>query len=274
MGRTEGLGLRRLRRALGDQRVTLLGAHTDIASLVTPRGREVDLVVSWFFPKKLPATVLAYGALGTLGVHPSLLPRHRGPDPYFAAIDQGDAVTGVTAHRLEREYDTGRMLDHEELAIDPSWSAWTLARKLDRPSLRVLRRVVQRIARDPSTIDEREQDDAAATAAPEPSAEQLELDVNGMDAARALRRIRAAAPWPGAYFFAGDDCVVIERAAPSTSSLSLAAGELAALPDGRVVLGFAEGALVLERVRVASSDDEDEVTLSGVAWHAWVHARV
>lgn len=268
MGRAEGTGLRRLRRVLGADRVTLLAGRTSVEKLV--RVRDVDLVVSWFFPKKLPAAVLGLGARGSIGVHPSLLPRHRGPDPYFAAIDQGDAITGVTAHRLEVEYDTGRMLDREPLAIDPSWTAWKLARKLDRPSLRVLRRVVRRIAEQPETVLEEEQDQAAATQAPEPGPELLELDVKSMTAERALRRVRAAAPWPGAYFFAGDDCIVVERASVAATGPRLAAGELAALPDGRVLLGLADHALVIEAVRLATDEEADEIELAGSAWHAWV----
>lgn len=263
MGRPEGTGLRRLRRVLGPERVTMLGKTKKLESLVHPG--PVDLVVSWFFPKKLPPAILQLGARGTVGVHPSLLPRHRGPDPYFAALDQGDTVTGVTAHRLEAEYDTGAMLDHESLPIDPAWDAWTLARKLDRPSLRVLRRVVAALAAGRAI--EQAQDETLATLAPEPGPELLELDAKTMTPALALRRIRAAAPWPGAYFFTGDECIVVERASLVSEAPSLEAGELAALPDGRVLLGVAGGVLHIERAR-----DEDENVLAGDAWHAWARA--
>jgi len=271
MGRPEGTGLRRLRRVLGPERVTMLGS---LGTSKTPKNLEslvhpgpIDLVVSWFFPKKLPPAILQLGRRGTVGVHPSLLPRHRGPDPYFAAIDQGDPVTGVTAHRLEADYDTGAMLDRESLPIDPSWDAWTLARKLDRPSLRVLRRVVRALA-DGTAIEER-QDEAHATQAPEPGPDLLELDVKSMTPESALRRIRAAAPWPGAYFFTGEECLVVERASAVAAAPFLEAGELAALPDGRVLLGLAQGALHVERVR----DEEDDV-LAGEALHRWAEARL
>ena len=69
--------------------------------------------------------VLEVAPLGAIGVHPSLLPRHRGPDPYFWAIESGDLETGVTAHRLEEEYDTGAILAQRRLAIDASWNSWT-----------------------------------------------------------------------------------------------------------------------------------------------------
>lgn len=263
MGRSEGIGLRRLRRLLG-ARVSIAAQHGSLSSAV--RAHDVDLVVSWFFPKKLPPDVLGLGRLGTLGVHPSLLPRHRGPDPYFAAIDAGDERTGVTAHRLEAEYDTGRTLAAESLPIDPSWSAWTLARKLDRPSLRVLRRMVAAIAN--GTVSEQEQDEALATQAPEPGDDELELDVRTMSPERALRRIRAAAPWPGAYFFLGDEPIVVERARVAENAPALEPGELAA-DVGGALLGFGGGALILERVRI-----DDDTALEGDDWTRWLRTRL
>jgi methionyl-tRNA formyltransferase len=55
---------------------------------------EPELLVSWFWTKRVPARVRALAPLGAIGVHPSLLPRHRGPDPFFWAIDQGDRAGG------------------------------------------------------------------------------------------------------------------------------------------------------------------------------------
>ena len=49
-----------------------------------------DLVVSWYFTRRIPARVWQHARLGGIGVHPSLLPRHRGPNPFFWAIDSGD----------------------------------------------------------------------------------------------------------------------------------------------------------------------------------------
>lgn len=276
MGRREGVGLRRLRRRLGD-RVSVIRADASPAQIAAHVARlglpPIDLLVSWFFPKKLPPSVLALPRLGGLGVHPSLLPRHRGPDPYFAAIDVGDTVTGVSAHRLEVEYDTGALLDAEPLTIDPSWDAWTLARKLDRPSLRVLRRVVRRFVQGEEIV-ERAQDEALATLAPAPEDAQLEVDVS-MTVERALRRIRAAAPWPGVSLWIDAECIEIERARAVVNGAGLAPGELG-VARGAVWLGVADGALQLERIRVeddAAEASDGTRTLEGDALVAWVATR-
>jgi methionyl-tRNA formyltransferase len=135
--------------------------------------------------------------LGGIGVHPSLLPRHRGPDPYFAAIDQGDRVTGVTVHRIDEEYDTGPVLALREVVIGDDWTAWQLARHLDRPSLALLRETVARFAAG-ETIPEQKQDEARASWAPLPSLSQCALHWS-WPTEKLLRRIRALSPSPGAF---------------------------------------------------------------------------
>jgi methionyl-tRNA formyltransferase len=153
-----------------------------------------ELIVSWFWTRKLPPNWLSVPVLGGIGVHPSLLPRHRGRNPYFWTIDAGDEQTGVTLHRLTDEYDMGNILDARRVAIEGR-DAWQLARALDRPSLSLLREGVARIARGEPTA-ERVQDEAQASWAPEPSGDELRVDF-GWTTERVLRRIRALSPTPG-----------------------------------------------------------------------------
>ena len=160
----------------------------------TLRAEPVDLLVSWFWTRKLPARWLSRAKLGGVGVHPSLLPRHRGPNPYFWAIDQGDQRTGVTLHRLTEEYDDGKLLASRELLVGER-DAWQLARALDRPSLALLREAVTRLTRG-DRLAEADQDETLATWAPEPSGAELRVDF-GWTTERALRRIRALSPTPG-----------------------------------------------------------------------------
>jgi methionyl-tRNA formyltransferase len=189
-----------------------------------------------------------------VGVHPSLLPRHRGPDPYFAAIDAGDEVTGVTAHRLDEEYDTGPTLGQRLLRIDPGWNAWNLARALDRPSLALLREVVRACAdgHPPPPVP---QDEARATLAPQPGGEELAI-VWSWSAERIVRRVRAAAPWPGAWTEIGDTLVFVVRARVTRDfPRALEAGEAAVRRDGVAVVRTGDDAIELLEGRA-----EDDVT--------------
>jgi methionyl-tRNA formyltransferase len=221
-----------------------------------------DLLVSWYWTKKIPRGLRESFPLGTVGVHPSLLPRHRGSDPFFWAIDAGDEITGVTAHRLEDEYDTGAILGARELRIDPAWTSWRLAKKLDRPSLALVREVVSRFARD-EPPNETPQDENLVTMANEPTEDELELDWH-WPAARVVRRIRAASPWPGAFTYIGDEAVTITRACiASEVPRALAPGE-AAVVSGRAIVRAGDSGVQLlagRRAKHDGSGEEEEVDL-------------
>jgi methionyl-tRNA formyltransferase len=179
-----------------------------------------------------------------VGVHPSLLPRHRGPDPYFWAIDSGDETTGVTAHLLDEEYDTGPILGQRALAIAPGWNSWQLARALDRPSLRLLRDTVRAFGegRPPAA---RAQDDALATPAPEPGDDELAIRWS-WTAERIERRVRAAAPSPGAWTEIGGHVVTLLRArATDDFPRALEPREAAVRADDVAVVRAGAGAVEL-----------------------------
>jgi methionyl-tRNA formyltransferase len=236
-------GTRRLRRVLGPERVLVKPRVDDPALRERVRALAPDLLVSWFWTTRLPMTLVREARLGGVGVHPSLLPRHRGPDPTYWAIASGDEVTGVSAHRIEAEYDTGDVLAQEELRIDPRWNAWRLARALDRPSLRVLRATVARLARG-ERVEGRPQDPALATEAPAPDDEACALRWNQPTEA-VLRHVRALAPHPGAWTEIEGAFVTVAEAAPVASfPRALAPGE-GAVHEGRAIVRTADGAVAL-----------------------------
>ncbi len=256
--RRDAIGTRRLRARLGAARTPLV---PDLARRVDEvRALAPDLVVSWFWTKKVPRAFREIAPRGAIGVHPSLLPRHRGPDPYYWAIASGDETTGVTAHELEDEYDTGAALASRALAIDPDWSAWTLAKRLDRPSLTLLREVVSAYARGtpPAPVA---QDEARATLAPAPSDEDLEL--RWSDGAEVVvRKVRAAAPFPGAFTEIAGRAVVITRAhATDAFPRALLPGEAAVRADGVAVVRARDGAVEL----LGGRGEDDDAELDGDA---------
>lgn len=256
--RRGAIGTRRLARLIGAENVAVVPDLARSAAAIA--AKKPDLVVSWFWTKNVPRVVREAAARGAIGVHPSLLPRHRGPDPYFWAIDAGDEVTGVTAHVLEDEYDTGAILAQRTLGIDPSWNAWTLAKRLDRPSLALLREVVRDLP------PPQPQDEARATPAPQPTDDDLELRWS-WDAARIERRVRAAAPFPGAFTEIGGDAVVLTRVrATRAFPRALAAGEAAVREDGvAVVRAGGDSAVELLAGRLEDGDDERDLDAADLA---------
>jgi methionyl-tRNA formyltransferase len=233
-------GRRRLRRLIGAERV-LDKPDLDQAFVERLTRLEPDLVVSWFWTSKIPPAVVASAKLGGFGVHPSLLPRHRGPDPTSWAIFSGDAVTGVTAHRIAAEYDTGAILAARALAIDEGWSAWQLARALDRPSLALLRETTKAFARGAPPPDVA-QDETLATAAPFFD-EALCVIRWQASAAEILRKIRALSPAPGASMEVSEQVLSVLRARGADSPSVLEEPGESIVFRGRVLVRCGDGAI-------------------------------
>ena len=74
-----------------------------------------DMFIVAFYGKLIPARVLAIPHLGTLGVHPSLLPLYRGPSPVQSAILDAVPETGVTVYRMDEKMDEGPIVAQKKL---------------------------------------------------------------------------------------------------------------------------------------------------------------
>ncbi len=253
LGHPDAIGARRVRRTAAG---LVLGRPSldDDAVVRTIESARPEVILSWFWPKRIPERVLGLAPRGAFGVHPSLLPRHRGGDPYFHAILAGDAETGVTLHRLDAEYDTGAIIDALPLPIRDGENAWQLARRLDRPSLELLVRAATRLSRG-ETLEGTPQDEARATAAEPPTEDELRIDWRA-PTERVARLVRAASPHPGATALLGETLVsVLEVSAVRGAAVALAPG-YAFFVDGRVRVRTADAAVELRTIRI--EDDASE----------------
>ena len=238
--------------ALGAPKAAL---HEEIERAL--RRAQPELIVSWFWTRLLPAAWLNAARYGGIGVHPSLLPRHRGPNPYFWSIDGGDHEAGVTLHTLAPEYDTGAILLQRGIPVGSS-NSWRLARALDRPSLALLREGVGRFARSQPPAPTA-QDDSAATWAPEPTGRELAVDW-AWSTERVLRRIRALSPVPGLAVEVRELRFFVTRAEPAADFVTaLMPGEAAVVGDpGTLVIRTGDGAIAVLRATLDDEDSDDD----------------
>lgn len=79
----------------------------------------LDVAVVAAFGMLLPQVVLDAPKFGCINIHPSLLPRWRGPSPVQYAIWKGDVETGVSVMSLEKSMDSGPIIAQEKCIIKP-----------------------------------------------------------------------------------------------------------------------------------------------------------
>jgi methionyl-tRNA formyltransferase len=71
-------------------------------------------MIVYGFNWKLPPEVLSIPRLGILNIHPSMLPKYRGPSPVLWAVRNGDTHFGVTVHRMDESIDAGPIMSRSE----------------------------------------------------------------------------------------------------------------------------------------------------------------
>ena len=122
----------------------------------------------------LPDAVLAVPRLGTINIHPSLLPKYRGAAPVQRAVIAGETETGVSIMRLVREMDAGPVFARRTRPIAPHETSAALETDLARIGAELLLEVVRDL--EAGTAVEQPQDHAAATFARRLTREDGEID--------------------------------------------------------------------------------------------------
>ena len=81
------------------------------------RSFQPDIICSCIFRQKLRQSVIKIPDYGTINIHPSLLPKYRGPDPNFWVFKNGENITGVTVHYMDENFDTGDIIIQKSFEI-------------------------------------------------------------------------------------------------------------------------------------------------------------
>ena len=155
-----------------------------------------DVIIVAAYGRFLPVPVLDAPPQGCLNLHPSLLPKYRGPSPVVTAILEGEKVTGVTLMKLDEGMDTGPIIAQREHPVSPQDTAGTLTAALFRLGASLLLENLSPWVT--GQITSQSQDDAQATVTRK--LERADGQAHWELSAMALeRRCRAYTPWPGLF---------------------------------------------------------------------------
>ena len=195
----------------------------------------------------LPRSVLAIPRLGSVNVHPSLLPKYRGAAPIQWAIINGETETGVTIFQLSPRVDTGDILIQKKVAIGRDETAGELYARLKAKGAALLVRAIDGIA--DGSVTPVPQADEGMSRAP-----KLQKEDGGIDwsksACEIRNLIRGANPFPGAFTLWRDALLKVHRA-----TLDAARGDagvvIGADDKHGLIVGTGEGGLALNEVQAA-----------------------
>lgn len=142
--------------------------------------------------------------IAAINAHPSLLPKYRGPNPYFWTIRNQEQISGVTFHLIDKGLDTGAILAQEEIKIYPSDTGKSLKERTVLVARGVVCELLKALREDIIIPLTQREDKASYYSHPE----DLELDFT-RTAEENDALIRAIYPWSEAYFYHKDICLAV-----------------------------------------------------------------
>jgi len=210
---------------------------------------ELIFIVGWSQLVHEPFIELA--SEGVFGMHPTLLPKHRGRAPIPWTILSGLARTGVTLFEIvDSTADSGGIVGQREISVSADETATSLFARLADAHVSLIRELVpQLLARSAPRI---QQEPTRASYWPKrvPADGIIDWDTRApylYDWVRAQTR-----PYPGAFTFLGEEKVIVWGARPVELAEEAPAGTIVDMQDERPVVACGEGGLLLEEVQTSA----------------------
>ena len=223
----------------------------DAATIDAVRATRPDaiFVVGWSQLVRQPFIDVA--PRGVYGMHPTLLPRHRGRAPIPWTILSGIAKTGVTLFEIvDPTADSGPIVGQLEVDVARDETAATLYDKLTHAHVELIRDFVPKLIAD--DFERVPQDARRASAWPRrtPADGIIDWDTRApylYDWVRAQTR-----PYPGAFTFLGESKVIVWSARPVEIDGAAPSGTVVEERREGPVVACGEGALLLEEVETTA----------------------
>lgn len=157
----------------------------------------VDLIIIGTWKERILPKTYNIPKIATVNVHPSLLPKYRGPNPYIQTILHGEDYSGVTIHLMNDEYDAGAILKQEKVKIYDT----DTSKELRERTVSKARELVTEFLNDlnEKILTPVSQNSGHATYFPNISGEEMMLDFTIQNSEEISRTVRALHPFLPSY---------------------------------------------------------------------------
>lgn len=160
------------------------------------RAYQADIFIVVSYGKILPRLLLDVPKKYTINIHPSLLPKYRGPAPINHCLLNADTVTGISVITLNEAIDAGAVIYQEKVAIDKEINSEELTELLARRARNCIGSVLEAISEDRvSPIGQNEDEHTYA-----PRMHKEDGRITWQESADEIHnKVRAYVPWPSAF---------------------------------------------------------------------------
>lgn len=202
------------------------------------RALSPDVIVVVAYGQKLGNDILTLPRWFCVNIHPSLLPRYRGPEPVARALLRGESVTGVCIVKVVEKMDAGPILGITRVPVPPDATTTELESQLAAVGADLLVEVLDSI--QSQTFVELPQNERDATYAPKFEKNDGRIDWR-KNAPRIRDFVRALQPYPVAFAFHRQQRLLVWKAeAVPGSKVNQRPGTVTAVEKDRVKVACGE----------------------------------
>ncbi len=202
----------------------------------------VDLMLVGTWRERIKREIFETPKLASVNVHPSLLPKYRGPNPYLQTIKNREYFSGFTFHLIDEKFDSGAILYQKRVEILPYYTSKELREKTAFEVRQSLPEFL--VALDKGEIIPLEQNEALATYYPNITEDEMMLDFERETADEICARVRALHPWLPCYVTLGEDFYIVN---PYEIDILETCEAGVTLKNGKIIARCADGRGVLMR---------------------------
>ena len=160
---------------------------------------EPDIFVVCAYGKILNKNVLSIPKFGTINIHPSLLPKYRGPSPVQYSIKNLDFHTGFTFIKMDEGIDTGDILfKSSPIKIEDRDTTQSLTEKIFISASKKINKSIQNLFDNTHSLSKQNTDLASYTKLISKKDGEINWDQTSI---QLNAKIRAFSNWPGLYTF-------------------------------------------------------------------------
>ena len=217
-----------------------------------------DIIIVTAYGKILPKAVLDLPGFGVLNIHPSLLPRFRGPSPIQNAILENVTLSGTTIMLMDKEIDSGAILKQKQITLNPQETYQEILPKMAQISAQLLIETIPYWVKRKIKPIKQKEEEATYCQLIERSDGKIIWEETALNI---YNKWRAFIVWPGifTYWKVGDFNIRLKLEKISLMKkekvveVNYKLGQIFQLGD-KIAVQAGDGAIVLEEIQLAGKN--------------------
>ena len=173
------------------------------------QNKDIDVLMSVNYLFLIDEALINHPKILAFNIHGSLLPKYRGRTPHVWAIINGEIETGITAHLIDKECDTGDIIYQEKILISNKETGADILNKFNIRYPKIIINILENINND--NINRIKQNNNSSSYFPKRTPDDGKINLN-LNSKQIYNWVRAQSfPYPGAYIFYKSKKVIIDQ---------------------------------------------------------------